>query len=261
VRCFRQLTAYLPVLPETTHLFFVEPETLVPSHPVLKLAQAEEAKKRAEPQRSEEGKRKDLPWLQHFPSLKDDDLPGWIRRTARDKKGEIDEEAARQLSRLTGGNLRMLDQELDKLLVYADGRSVTAADVRAVVSYSRETAIFDLVDCVGRRETDHALRLLHWFLEEGEAPLYLLAMLARQIRILIQVSELQQQGRTQADIASRLALHPYAAGKALAQARNFTLDQLEAAHRRVVETDWAIKTGQAGEILALDLLVVGLTHA
>jgi len=165
------------------------------------------------------------------------------------------------LAALVGNDLRLLDQEIDKLLLYADGQQVTTEEVRALVSRARETSIFDLVDCVGRRQTGKALLLLHRLLDDGEAPLYLLAMLARQIRILIQVSELRAQGLNQQEVAKRLKLHPYVVEKGLAQARNFEMPQLEAAHSQLVETDWAIKTGKMEDVLALDTLVVALTGA
>jgi len=163
------------------------------------------------------------------------------------------------LAALVGNDLRLLDQEIEKLLLYAEGRQVTSQDVQTLVSLARQASIFELVDCVGRRQTDRALHLLHRLLEEGEAPLYLLTMLARQVRILIQVSELRSQGVPPAQVAGRLKLHVYVAEKALAQAQNFSPAQLEAAHQRLVETDWAIKTGKCDEVLALDLLIVGLT--
>ena len=164
------------------------------------------------------------------------------------------------LAELVGTDLRLIDQEIEKLLLYAGERPITRDDVRALVSRARETSIFDLVDCVGRREADQALRLLHRMLDEGEHPLYLLTMLARQVRILIQVSELGAQRLSENEIASRVKLHPYVVKKGLAQARSFTMAQLEAAHQRVLETDWAIKTGQMEDVLALDMLVVDLTR-
>jgi DNA polymerase-3 subunit delta len=113
---------------------------------------------------------------------------------------------------------------------------------------------------VARRQTGRALQLLHRLLDDGEAPLYLLAMLARQVRILILISELSTQGLNEQEMAKRLKLHPYVVKKGVPQARNFSMAQLEAAHQHLVETDWAIKTGQMEDVLALDTLVVTLTN-
>lgn len=241
-----QLAAYLPHLPPTTRLVFVENETLPDSHPILEVARAEGKHRRA--------------WVRQYRLPRERDLPGWIRQRAEEKGGGISSEAVSMLAGLVGTDLRLLDQEIEKLLLYADDRQVTSDDVQALVSHARETSIFDLVDCVGRRQTDRALQLLHRLLEDGEAPLYLLTMLARQIRILIQVAELQERGLTPKEVARRLKLHPYVVEKGLAQARNFDLVQLESAHERLVKTDWAIKTGEAEDVLALDMLVVALTH-
>ena len=243
----KDLAAYLPDLPPTTRLVFVEAQTLKPSHPILKVAEAERKHRRA--------------FVRHFPEPKYNDLPGWIQRRARDKGGDIDLEATKLLSAQVGRDLRLLDQEIEKLLLYADGRQVTVDDVRSLVSRAREASIFDLVDCVGRRETDQALRLLHRMLEDEAEPLYLLAMLARQVRILIQVSDLGTQHLTATEMASRLKLHPYVVEKGIAQARNFDMAQLEAAHQELVETDWKIKTGDLEPVLALDRLVVTLTRS
>lgn len=242
----QELVEYLPHLPPTTRLIFVENRALKSSHPILRLAEEERKRRRG--------------FVKLFELPQDRHLPAWIDRRAQAKGANLSSEATRLLAVLVGNDLRLLDQEIDKLYLYAGERQITTQDVRALVSRARQESIFDLVDCVGRRETDRALVLLHRMLDAGEAPLYLLAMLARQIRILIQVKDLQGRGLGKNEIAGELRLHPYVVEKGMAQAWNFSLSQLEAAHHNLVETDWAIKTGRLEDVMALDLLVVNLTH-
>ncbi len=258
-----QLIAYLPTLPPTTQLIFIESKTLPVSDPVLKLAQErkkaekEQEKKAGKDQEKKAGKDQEV--VTAFPLPKEKELVGWIQKRVADSKGKISGDAAWLLAELIGLDLRLLDQEIDKLLTYVGGeRPVNAEDVRTLVSRAREEKIFALVDCVGRRETARALQLLHYLLEQEEHPLQILAMLGRQIRILIQVSELRKQGLVPPEIAGELGFAPWMADKFVDQAKKFDMAQLEAAHQRLVETDWAIKTGKAEETLALDLLVVGL---
>jgi DNA polymerase III subunit delta len=247
-RALQELAGYLPHLAPTTRLIFVERATLQPNHPILQVAR-------------EQGK-VDKGFIEHFKLPGERDLPAWIQRRARsERQGQISSEAAALLAALVGPNLGLLDIEIEKLLLYAGDRMVTSEDVQILVSYARETNIFDLVDCVGRRETGRALRLLHRLLDEGEAPLKLLAMLARQIRILIQLREIGEREDDPREVARQLKLHPFVVQKGLLQARNFELAQLEAAHERVVQTDWAIKSGRSEPVLALDMLVVALTRA
>jgi DNA polymerase-3 subunit delta len=242
-----ELVEYLPSLPPTTRLIFVEYAPLKASHPVLELARVEGKHKRA--------------FVRSFKLPTEWELPNWILRRAKARGGSIDSRSASLLAELLGSDLRLLDQELDKLLIYADGQRITTEDVQLLVNRARETSIFELVDCVGRRETGRALQLLHSLLEDGQPPLYLLTMLARQIRILIQVSELLGQRLTLDEMVDRLKLHRFVVEKASTQARNFDTEQLESAHQRLVETDKALKTGDLEDLLALDLLVVDLTHA
>jgi DNA polymerase-3 subunit delta len=242
----RALGEYLPNLPETARLFFVENTELKATHPILKLVRSMGDKRRA--------------IEKAYSRPKSGDLPGWIMRRARAKGGAVSSEAGVLLAALVGDDMRLLDNEVEKLLLYAGDRQVTTHDVRALVSRARETVIFDLVDCVSRRETDEALKLLHGLLDDLAEPLYLVAMLGRQVRILIQVGELNSLGMTQQEIATRLKLHPFPVRKAIAQSYNFSFAQLERAHELVVQADWSIKTGEMDSVLALDMLVVSLTQ-
>ncbi len=139
-----------------------------------------------------------------------------------------------------------------------DERAITAQDVELLVPYAGTANVFAMVDAIGRRDGRTALRLLHKLLDENAAPLYLLSMIVRQFRILIQVKELSAQGLASSTIAKRAGLHPFVAEKAGRQAMNFSMGQLEVIYVRLLETDLAIKTGQVDDVLALDTLVAAL---
>ena len=83
-------------------------------------------------------------------------------------------------------------------------------------------------------------------------------MIVRQFRLLVQTKELATDGLDPRAIAKELKLHPYPARKLHTQARNFTLEQLERVHQRLLEVDVQIKTGQISPVVALDLFIAGL---
>ncbi len=239
------LADYLPRLPETTRLVFVEDKPLPARHPIFQLAQREERG-----------------YVKRFDPPNAKGLPGWIEKRVRKHGGEIEPQAARQLAAVGGADLRLLDQEIFKLVTYAlsptGERPITKADVDAVVPYAQAAVVFDMVDALGRRDGRTAAQTLHRLLEMGEHPLKLLAMIARQFRLLIQVEELKAQGATSRDVAKALKLHPFPAGKLCNQATHFTAAQLETVYRHLLDTDVAIKTGKMEAEVALDLLVAGL---
>jgi DNA polymerase-3 subunit delta len=239
-----KLTAYLERLPETARLVFVEGESISPSHPVLKMALADKERGHA----------------RQFRLPTSGKLRRWITDRVERKGGEIEASAAEELAAFIGSDLRLLDQELDKLISYVDrARPITRADVHLLVSYVQQANVFDMVDALGRRDGEQAIKLLHRLLEGGEHPLSLLGMIVRQFRIMIQVKDLVERGVPSKKIGAQLGLHPFVAEKGLQQSRNFSMEQLETIYRKLLETDLAIKTGQMDQVLALDMLAVGLS--
>jgi DNA polymerase-3 subunit delta len=86
-----------------------------------------------------------------------------------------------------------------------------------------------------------------------------MAMVIRQYRMLLQISELQAAGRSRQDIASELRLSPYVVPKMITQTSRFTARQLEVIYARLVETDLALKTSRIDPVMALDTVIVELT--
>jgi DNA polymerase-3 subunit delta len=241
-----KLTAYLERLPETARLVFVEGESISPSHPVLKMALAD--KKRG--------------YAREFRLPSSGKLRRWIADRVERKGGKIEAPAAEELAAFVGSDLRLLDQELDKLISYVDrGRPITKADVHLLVSYVQQANVFEMVDALGRRDGEQAIKLLHRLLEGGNHPLSLLGMIVRQFRIMIQVRDLAERGVPSKKIGAQLGLHPFVAKKGLQQSRNFSMEQLETIYHKLLETDLDIKTGQMDQVLALDMLIVGLSKS
>ena len=187
-------------------------------------------------------------------------LPKWIQERVKEKGGTIEPSAVEELGAHVGTDLRLIDNEIDKLLTYRNGETIRADDVRALVTSVRESDIFALVDALGRRESGNALKLLHAQLDHNAAPIYLLSMIARQFRLLLQMKDLAARGKSLAVAREQLKLHPFVAEKTWNQALNFSLPQLEAIYQQLLDADVSIKTGRSEPIVALDVLVIELTR-
>jgi DNA polymerase-3 subunit delta len=239
----KELVNVLPRLPETTRLVFVETEALPERNAVLQLAEEHERG-----------------YAQRFEPPSERALPRWIEKRVQKYGGNVARDAVARLAQVVGSDLRLLDQEIQKLVVHAGEEEISAQHVERLVPYVQQAVIFDLVDALGQRNGQVAAATLHRLLEEGEHPMGILAMVARQFRLLIQVKELRQAGENASSIAKILKLHPYPTGKIYRQSINFTLPQLEKIYRHLLTIDTEIKTGQIAPEVALDLLVAGLTE-
>lgn len=190
-----------------------------------------------------------------FPAPKGAALNGWIQEQAKRCSGQISPPAAALLAGLTGGDLRLAAQELDKLLAYVDWkRPVEPEDVEAITPDSSPGDIFVLVDALGGRDARRALAMLHRLLESEDA-FMIFGMVIRQFRLLLLTREILDQGGRVEDVVRRAGMAPFVAEKLAPQARRFTLPALERIYHRLLEVDEAVKTGQMSAELALDTLV------
>ena len=197
--------------------------------------------------------------VREFPALRAV-LP-WILERAQSKGIDISPAAARLLADLVGNNLWVLASELEKLAAYAQGRRIEGADVRALVSEARQVNIFAMVDAIVEKRAAVALRLLRQLTTAGAEGSYLLAMVVRQYRFIIQARELMTAGLPTREIGQRLGVtSPFVLQRILDQAQRYSLSRLKAAYRRLVEADAGVKRGQYGEEMALELLVHDLAR-
>ena len=240
------LVQYLPTIPDTTMLVLNESKKISARNAVLKAV-------------NKMGERGEVR-LFETPQLRRGELAGWVAKRAREMGIHLDRGVAEDLATFIGPNLRLINSELEKLSLYVGDRVITKADVAMMCPYAREASIFDMVDALANRRTATAFRLLAQMRGQGAHPLYLLTMIVRQYRILLQVKDYVAQGMRKDEIASALHLHPFPTGKAINQSRNYTPRQLESIYDRLLETDVAIKTGKLEANLALDMLVVELAR-
>lgn len=234
----KQVAAYLPQLPETTRLFFLESGKLPDKHAILQMAGEEK-----------QG------YVKLFMRPQGVEVERWIRQRVVEKNGRISPQATHLLATNIGSDLQVMDNELEKLLLYAGEREIISEDVQKLSPYVAEANIFDLVDALGNRHGKKAALLLQQKFNEGTEPFQLFAMFVRQFRLLIQVKELADAGEKPPTIAKELRQHSFVVGKIYQQARGFSMEQLEQIYRHLLDIDVAVKTGRNDLVTALTLLV------
>ena len=193
-----------------------------------------------------------------LPRLKD--MTGWIVNETKNQGGKIEPRAAEMLKDMVGVDTRQAGMEIAKLLAYANwARPITAQDVEAVCIVTSQQSVFDFVDALANGNGKSAQYLLHRLLE-SEEPFSLWGMLIRQFRLLIQAREILDGRGNKDDVARALGVHPFVAEKTTQQAARFSIESLENIYHRLLNIDEGVKTSQITLDLAMDTLVVELTH-
>ena len=186
-------------------------------------------------------------------------LGAWIQQHARERKIAVQPDAVALLANFVGRNLRQLDNELEKLSLYAYGRPITAQDVRAMVADASEEMIWNLTDGLCQRNPSKAMHALRELRRNDQPPLAMLGSISRQYRLLIQVKAMMQRGVMTADkIAAELGEKSFPVEKTQKLVGLYSFQELDAIMDRLLETDMAMKTGGDDDTL-LDILVADLT--
>lgn len=237
-----QLLTALPNLPSFTRLVFVEDDDLKPTHPILRFARESQTAH-----------------IQHNSSPKN--LSNWLRRRARSEYGtELEPRAAHALATVVGDDIRRAENELFKLANYThQERRITEADIALLTPYVAPVNLFHMVDALASGNSQTAMRRLQDLLTAKERdPIMLFGMIIRQFRLLLLAKEHMESSKT-TDMAKDLRVHPFVAQKLREQARRFSSQQLETIYRHLHERDIAVKTGELGATLVLQMLVSELS--
>ena len=189
----------------------------------------------------------------------EDQLIPFIRSEAALHGKKIAPDAANALVYMIGANLQELASQLEKVATFAGARDpLTLDDIKAVASDTRIDSVFDLADSLGRRNFPKALRALGKLLGDGEAPVYVLAMITRHFRQLWSVRELMDKKLPQAEIGKAAKINPYFLKGVMEQAKNFRVPELQGFFERFYETDLALKSSGGRPNLLLERLVMDI---
>jgi len=195
--------------------------------------------------------------VRRFDPLPPDRVQAWIRERLRGRGQAIAPPAVALLAERVGGDLWALSQEMEKLSLFTQGRRpIGVEDVRLLVWAEQEFTVFQFVDGVVERRFPVAIASLQTLLRDGASASYLLVMLGRQVRMLLEAQEALAEGLSPEEVGPRVGLRPgFPLRKLLQQARQRSGEEMRALHQALLETDLAIKQGVLEEATALELLV------
>lgn len=194
-------------------------------------------------------------FVQQFRPLSNTETAQWIKGETEKRGGRISLRSANALAGLVGNDLWQISNDIDKLISYRKAQDQRLIEEQKIVEISGEDVaelvrggfaenIFALTDAISQKNKALAIKLLEEELDNGMAEVYLVHMITRQFRILLQVKEAAGLGHSSRKIASELKLHPFVVQKSINQARSFSLDLLKSIFSYLIKLDRRLKTGQ-----------------
>ena len=188
--------------------------------------------------------------------VKDYEMKKWITMLAKEHFIQFSNEALQLIEAELSNNLVLLENEIEKIAMYSGKNTqVSLETVKQLLSVSTSQSALELVDAVLKRNLKDAIHIATDLKKANEEPIALLALLAYQFRIILQVKLLLQSGMRENELQKHIKAHPYVIKLAVQRSRQFSVERLEYIMREIAETDTIIKSGQMEKTIAFELLL------
>ena len=231
-----KMAEYLPGLPDTTYLVFVEP--LIDKRSKLYKVVNKQGR------------------ISEFAHQDEQTLKRWVLGMLKKEGKNITAADLQFLLERTGTEMAHIKTEMEKLLCYTMEKSeVTREDIEEVCTKRVQNQIFDMINAIADRNQKRALDLYYDLLTLKEPPMRILALIGRQFNLLLQVKELKKKGYSQVVIAEKTGLHGFIVGKYEKQAAQFSTTKLREALEACVEADENVKTGKMNDVMSVEILI------
>src|SRR5690349_13895804 len=191
----------------------------------------------------------------------------WIQEFCGTRQVKMDADAARELVDSLGGDMMMISNELEKLVLYVgEKKRITLGDVETMVLAAKQRSLYELTDAISARERTRALEMLDAILSTGEGEeaaighLYMLAKTFRQMLVILE-RNVRDQRMLWAALWQGFRVPPFAADDIIRQARRYkSRRELTRAIRLVAKADLALRSNPPSKRLVLEKLVIELTN-
>ena len=190
----------------------------------------------------------------------------WIGEYCTSRDVKIDTDGARELVDALGGDMMMISNELEKLILYVgEKKRITLGDVETMVLAAKQRSLYELTDAISSKDRVRALEILDAILSTGDGDeaaighLYMLAKTFRQMLVILE-RNVRDQRALWAALWQGFRVPPFAAEDIIRQARRYkSKRELTSAIRLVGKADLALRSNPPTKRLILEKLVLDLT--
>lgn len=167
---------------------------------------------------------------------------GWLQQRATSRGLSLTRGALAILAERLEGNLLAASQELDRLSLLNQGQTIDEEAVEQAVQDSSRFNGFELVTELLAGRAPHAGKMIGVLQQEGENPLGLLAVLTRDLNLILELKSVASQGENpSAFLKKRGVFQPQRARVIEQAARRLNRPQLHAALALCSDIDRAAK--------------------
>jgi len=200
-----------------------------------------------------------------FARVEEGEAVRWAIDAANAQDVKLEQDAARELVDALGGDMMMVSNELEKLILYVGPKKkIALGDVETMVLAAKQRSFYELTDAISSRDRTRALEVLEAIFTMGDGEdaaighLYMLAKTFRQMLVISERNVRDSRALWQA-LWQGFRVPPFAAEDIIRQARRYkTRRELTRAIRLIARADLALRSNAPSKRLVLEKLVLDL---
>ncbi|GAK11444.1 DNA polymerase III subunit delta [Geomicrobium sp. JCM 19039] len=183
----------------------------------------------------------------------------WLNKLASKWTVQFEPRALEHFLSITAPDLHIRKNEVEKCALFAgEGGVITESMVDQLVPKSLEDNVFTLIDRVSEGNTEKALVLYDELMNSGEEPIKITVLLARQLRMMSLVLDMDHRGYSQQKMAGTIGVPPFVVGKIRNKAKGLQSTAIYRALFDLAEVDYKMKQGLVEKDTALKLYIATL---
>jgi len=201
-----------------------------------------------------------------FARVEENEAVRWLNQNAAARECKIDADAARELVDSLGGDMMMISNELEKLLLYVgEKKRITLGDVETMVVAAKQRTLYELTDALSSHNRARSLEILDAMLSTGDGEdaaighLFMLARTFRQMLVILERNVRDTRVLYQV-LWQGFRIPPFAAEDVIRQARRYkSRRELTRALRLINRADAALRSNPPSKRLVLETLILELS--
>ncbi len=200
-------------------------------------------------------------WLVACEPLDRRALPGWIKAYAKDKGHTIAAEAAEQLAELSGSELSVLADAIERLSLYVGAKNpITEEAVTTLVTRVAQSSVWELIGALSRRQTGRALALVGDVFDPREGGLRMLGAIGWSVKQLVRFEGGLREGLSPNEAAQRAGVYPARIQETRETVRALPPGALARWMRALADADLALKGSKRPAQAILETMVLEMSR-
>jgi len=179
------------------------------------------------------------------------ELVNWVERTCRSAGKKMSRDTVEYLIKNCDNGMHAISRELEKLFAYGE-ETITVKDIDRMVTKLPQSRVFEMIDCIMKRDAEGMFSLLEQAKTLKESPFMILENLCGNFSKILHAQYLLKSGALPPEIAGKLKIPPFFAKDYIAHAKRFDRAFLTGAICKINQIDYDIKCGRVRDWLALE---------